>query len=58
VWIVLPTKGCKCATCEKTREVIDDDGNPKTGASVTDTIGFKEVPGFKVDDGAGEADCG
>jgi hypothetical protein len=25
-WMVLPTKDCKCATCEKLREVIDENG--------------------------------
>ena len=25
-WIVLPTKGCKCATCERLREVVNEDG--------------------------------
>ena len=42
MWIVLPTKGCECVTCKKIREVIDEDGNPVTGASVTDG-GFREL---------------
>lgn len=26
MWMVLPTKGCECATCEKLREVVDEAG--------------------------------
>lgn len=33
MWIVLPTKDCKCATCEKTREVIGDDGQLRPGST-------------------------
>ena len=47
MWIVLPTKGCECVTCKKIREVIDEDGNPVTGASVTDIgSGYLDVPGL------------
>jgi hypothetical protein len=28
MWIVLPTKDCKCATCEKLREFVDENGTP------------------------------
>jgi hypothetical protein len=44
MWIVLPTKGCECATCAKLREVFDENGDPVTGASVTDVgSAFREV---------------
>lgn len=59
MWIVLPTKGCKCNTCEMLRQVVDENGNPLTGADVTATVGFREVKGVKQpDEGAGDADCG
>jgi hypothetical protein len=32
-WLLLPTKDCKCATCEKAREVVDEDGNVRLDPS-------------------------
>jgi len=29
MWMVLPTKGCACATCAKIREYVDEEGNLK-----------------------------
>ncbi len=29
MWMPLPTKDCKCATCEKLREVVDENGTLK-----------------------------
>jgi hypothetical protein len=26
-WLLMPTKGCTCATCERARELVDEDGN-------------------------------
>ena len=47
MWIVLPTKGCACGTCEKLREAIDEDGAIKLG-TVYETPSFKshalEIP--------------
>jgi hypothetical protein len=33
MWIVLPTKDCKCATCEKLRTIVDEDGHLRPGSS-------------------------
>ena len=35
MWIVLPTKDCKCATCEKLRDTVLEDGTLRMGASGT-----------------------
>lgn len=34
MWMVLPTKNCKCVTCETLRTMIDEDGNLLPGSSV------------------------
>ena len=35
MWIVLPTKNCKCETCVKLRtEVIDEEGNTPGGLTI------------------------
>jgi len=31
MWIVLPTKDCKCASCEKLRELVDEGGQLNMG---------------------------
>lgn len=43
MWMVLPTKGCKCQTWETLREVVDETGSPVTGGDVTHTPGFMDV---------------
>jgi len=42
MWIVLPTKDCKCATCEKLRETVTEDGTLRMGehaANVKERLG-------------------
>lgn len=30
-WLLLPTKDCKCGTCEKARELVDEEGALRLG---------------------------